>query len=134
VTAGKTVLVGLPANVIKVAENQLKNLGIKTIYSAKVEGEHDLGGSTELSLSTGEKLTTDLYLPSVGVIPNTEYLPKSILNDKGDVMVDQYLKVKGVDGVWAAGDVIDIQAKQMTFASKFRGTPYYSLTLLIRIL
>jgi alkyl hydroperoxide reductase subunit AhpF len=68
-------------------------------------------------------MITDLYLPTIGVIPNTEYLPKSFLGGRGDVQVDNYLKVKGVEGVWAAGDVVDIQAKQMTNACKFPSLP-----------
>ncbi|EPE31163.1 FAD/NAD(P)-binding protein [Glarea lozoyensis ATCC 20868] len=117
VTAGKTILPGLPPSVIKFATNQLASLGIKTIYSARVEAEFPSGNATELALSTGEKMTTDLYLPTIGVIPNTEFLPKSILGGRGDVQVDSFLKVKGVEGVWAAGDVVDIQAKQMAFAA-----------------
>jgi pyruvate/2-oxoglutarate dehydrogenase complex dihydrolipoamide dehydrogenase (E3) component len=122
VTNSKTVLPGLPPSVIKYAESQIKSLGIKVIYSTKVESEFSHGDSTELSLSSGEKMSTDLYLPTVGVIPNTEFLPKSFLGGRGDVQVDEYLKVKGVDGVWAAGDVVDIQAKQMTNACKLHSS------------
>lgn len=57
-------------------------------------------------------MAVDLYLPTVGVLPNTEFVPKSLLNEDGDVCVDDYLRVKGVEGVWAAGDVVDIQPSQ----------------------
>jgi NADH dehydrogenase FAD-containing subunit len=50
------------------------------------------------------------------VIPNTEYVPKKLLNDKGDVIVDQFLRVKNAPDVWAAGDVVDCQPSQFVYA------------------
>ncbi len=73
-------------------------------------------GKTELTLSNGEKKTVDLYLPTIGVVPNTEYIPKNLLNEKGDVLVDQFLKVKNAQDVWAAGDVVDCQPSQFVYA------------------
>lgn len=117
ITGGATVLPSIPANAIKAAENQLKSMGIKIIANTQVTGSTPKGKQTELTLSTGGPLNTDLYLPTIGVIPNTEYLPANIKDAKGDVNVDEFLQVKGVDGIWAAGDVISIQNKQMAFAS-----------------
>jgi len=100
-------------------------------------------GQTELTLSNGEKMTVDLYLPTIGLIPNTEYVPKKLLNEKGDVMVDQFLQVKGVEGVWAAGDIVDCQPGQFVYTGlclssfeSFHSSPLFSMerrkTMLIR--
>jgi alkyl hydroperoxide reductase subunit AhpF len=64
-------------------------------------------------------MTVDLYLPTIGLLPNTEYVPKELLNEKGDVMVDQFLRVKSVSDVWAAGDIVDCQPGQFVYTGSF---------------
>lgn len=88
-------------------------------------------GKTEVTLSSGEKLTVDLYLPTVGVIPNTEFVPRILLNENGDVVVDDYLRVKGAEGVWAAGDVVDIQASQFVYMQKQANALAKNLALVV---
>ncbi|KAF4634453.1 hypothetical protein G7Y89_g3649 [Cudoniella acicularis] len=118
INAGKTVLVGLPPSVIKFAENTLKSMNIKLVLDTKIVSDTVLeNGSIELTLSNGEKLVTDLYLPTIGVTPNTEYVPKAFLNERGDVVVDEFLQVRGTTNIWAAGDVVDCQPSQMTYAT-----------------
>lgn len=74
-------------------------------------------GGHELTLSNGEKLTADLYIPTFGMSPNTSYLDGKYLNTKGYVVVDEYLKVKGAQDVWAIGDVSDREPPQFMFAN-----------------
>jgi NADH dehydrogenase FAD-containing subunit len=33
-------------------------------------------------------------------------------------MVDEFLRVKGAEGVWAAGDVVDVQASQLVYTGE----------------
>ena len=61
--------------------------------------------------SSGEQKTlpADAVIMGVGVAPATEYLKNSkgfenALDKSGAVLVDEYLKVKGVDGVYAIGE------------------------------
>ncbi|KAH8656106.1 hypothetical protein BGZ60DRAFT_385327 [Tricladium varicosporioides] len=118
VTAGSTVLAGLPPSVTKFADNQLRNMKVKILTDTKIVGDKVLeNGATELTLSNGEKIMTELYLPTVGVIPNTEFVPKAFLNERGDVVVDEYLRVKNAKDIWAAGDVVDVQPSQMMYAA-----------------
>ncbi len=69
-------------------------------------------GKTELTLSDGQKITADLYLPTVGVIPNSSYVPSTLLNQNGFVIVDEFLRVKGVKDIWAVGDISAVQRPQ----------------------
>ncbi|MCW2785021.1 MAG: dehydrogenase, FAD-containing subunit [Marmoricola sp.] len=57
--------------------------------------------------STGQPATTaDAVLWTIGrVTPNTTWLPPGLLDDDGFVVVDEYLRVPGADGVYAIGDV-----------------------------
>lgn len=60
-----------------------------------------------ITWSTGQPPSTaDAVLWAVGrVTPNTGWLPAAVLDDNGFVRVDEFLRVPGVDGVFAVGDV-----------------------------
>ena len=86
---------------------ELKKLGVKIQNNAHVTGTVTLpDGKTEISLQSGDKITTDVYLPTIGVIPNTEYLDAKHLRSDKYVDIDQFYKVKGTENVWAAGDIV----------------------------
>ncbi len=55
----------------------------------------------------------DLYLPCVGVRPNSSFVPKSLLNSKEEIVVDEYLAVKGVTNIWSCGDVAAIEGNKV---------------------
>lgn len=95
---------------MKIAAKELGNVKVNITYNTKVKGVAQLpDGRHELSLSNGEKLITDVYIPTMGVIPNSSYVPSNFLNEKGFVSVDEYLKVRGTENVWAIGDVSDVE-------------------------
>ncbi|KXJ85802.1 hypothetical protein Micbo1qcDRAFT_169074 [Microdochium bolleyi] len=109
-------------SVAAAATNELKKLGVEIRTSSRVASTAQLdGGSssdtnnsttgkTEITLQNGEKLTADLYLPTMGVVPNSEYVPAKLLNDRTKLVeVDDRFRVTGgggADNVWAAGDIV----------------------------
>ncbi|TVY81370.1 Oxidoreductase ptaL [Lachnellula suecica] len=107
IASGAQILEGTPASVTKTATKQLLGLNVTIKASTKVSGSAKMpDGRTELTLSSGEKVVTDLYLPTVGLVPNSSYLPSSLVNSFGFVQVDEFLKVKGAKDVWAVGGEI----------------------------
>ncbi|KAL2148509.1 hypothetical protein VTH82DRAFT_2063 [Thermothelomyces myriococcoides] len=94
------------------AANELKKLNVTIRYGTRVAEVRPSGGgasTTDVVLEGGETITTDLYLPTTGQIPNTEYIPGRFLNENqgsATVLVDEYLGVVGAQGVWACGDVV----------------------------
>ncbi|KAH0346937.1 hypothetical protein KCU83_g7038, partial [Aureobasidium melanogenum] len=92
----------------KQAEAYLARVGVSVKYNSRVESTEKLGdGHTKLSLSNGETLVCDLYLPATGVTPATGYIPYELLDDQGYVKTNPAtLRVDeaGV-GVYAIGDV-----------------------------
>lgn len=97
----------------------LQNLKVNIRLSQKVIGSTPLPNNrTEVSLSTGEKLIADLYIPSVGVVPNSSYIPTKHLNAEGFVVVDEYFGVKGAEDVYAIGDVCDVEPPQFIYADR----------------
>lgn len=76
------------------------------------------GGGHEITLSGGEQLATDLYIPLFGLDPNSSYLPPKFLNAKGFVKVGDHLDVEGADAAWAIGDVSDVEFLQYVSLEK----------------
>ncbi|KAJ6790309.1 hypothetical protein PWT90_11069 [Aphanocladium album] len=86
---------------------QLASMGVvvrKGVRAVSTEATAD--GRTEVALSNGETLVTDLYLPTVGMVPNSECVPGELLDDKKLVKTDECMRVPGADNVWAVGDVV----------------------------
>lgn len=86
ITSGSKLLPVLRPSLSTKAENQLSKLGVKVIYNKKItshtppaEGSEG-SAQTTIHLADGETLTCDLYIPAVGVTPNTAFLPPSALS------------------------------------------------------
>ncbi|KAI1158850.1 hypothetical protein F5B18DRAFT_664889 [Nemania serpens] len=89
------------------AAAELRKLNVTIRGPARVaSASATADGKTELVLESGETVLTDLYLPTMGMAPNTEFLPPSLLTDRKFVDVDEFYAVRGAEGVWAAGDVV----------------------------
>ena len=114
-SAGDEILGG--DSVAPNAAAELEKLGVEVRTGARVVSSSVLpDGKTEVVLAGNgggdgdgdgnNKITTDLYLPTMGVVPNTDYLPEGLLTDKGFVDVDEFFAVKNAKDVWAAGDIV----------------------------
>ncbi|KAI9846219.1 MAG: hypothetical protein M1838_001356 [Thelocarpon superellum] len=113
-TAG--LLPAVREDVGKTAAKELEKFGVTVIGNSMVDSATKSGDKTELKLSTGRTLTTDLYISTVGVTPNVGFLPAHLLTSDGKLVVDEYQRVKGTTDIYAAGDVVDGQRKQLKFA------------------
>lgn len=91
------------------AANELKKLNVAVKYGAGVESTRPSvtdPSKTDVVLKGGEVITTDLYLPTMGLVPNSEYVPAKYLTEKKLVDVDDFFRVQGTTNVWAAGDLV----------------------------
>ena len=120
VTAGKELLADcMPTNIAQGAENTIKKMNVNVVKGVKILSSTPAAdGQTRLALDNGEKMLVDLYLPTVGVILNTEYVPKGLLDAKGQVVVNEYLQVKDAQDIWAAGDLTNLDFAQIIYAGK----------------
>ncbi|KAM4056931.1 pyridine nucleotide-disulfide oxidoreductase [Hirsutella rhossiliensis] len=89
-------------------ERELRRIGVDVRNNAKgaVDDAGPGGGKTKVSLSDGSEMLTDLYLPTTGLTPNSGFLPKDLLTDRGYVHVDDYMRVRAAPDMWAVGDVV----------------------------
>ncbi|OAA68902.1 Pyridine nucleotide-disulfide oxidoreductase, FAD/NAD(P)-binding domain protein [Cordyceps fumosorosea ARSEF 2679] len=106
--AGGEALVGGDPVAAPALERALKGMGVDVRLGVRAVDTREIAGSgrTEVTLSDGTTLVTDLYLPTVGVTPNTECLPGALLDGRGYVRADEFMRVSGEDNVWAVGDVV----------------------------
>jgi NADH dehydrogenase FAD-containing subunit len=122
VNASGKLLPVLRDEISNLAEAELGQVGVNVIKNAKVEsivpsiaGQIEPGTrnmtnlttSVSVSLSNGQTLDADLYIPSFGFRPNSDFIDPSLLNESGHVKVDvPTLKVPGAGPrVYVAGDV-----------------------------
>ncbi|KAJ5596886.1 hypothetical protein VI817_003861 [Penicillium citrinum] len=109
VSATDRVLPMLKPSASSSAANLLKKKQIKVITSTRVEGVEESGeGASKtwtVSLSNGEKLSADLYLPTTGSLPNNSFIPKHFLDEDGWVKVDKEMRVPSTEGIYAVGDI-----------------------------
>lgn len=108
VSATGRVLQMLKPSASSAAEKILKQKNVKIITSTQVlgaEASSDGSGSWTVSLDSGEKLSTDLYIPTTGSIPNNSFIPEQFLDEDGWVKVDKELRVKSTEAIYAAGDI-----------------------------
>jgi NADH dehydrogenase len=80
---------------------QLRGRGIEIRLGTTIEGV----AADSATLSTGESVPTRTVVWTAGVVPHPSLRNLSLpLGEKGHVLVDDHLRVQGLDGVWAMGD------------------------------
>ncbi|KAH7212070.1 histidine phosphatase superfamily [Fusarium oxysporum] len=104
------------------AHSQLEKLGVKIRLNTKVNESITLpNGKQEVTFSSGEKVVTDLVIPTFGVVPNSSFVPPDLLDAHGYIKVDQYLAIEGRQDVFAIGDVSNVEAPQFWFVNSQAG-------------
>ncbi|KAK0704233.1 hypothetical protein B0T21DRAFT_299181 [Apiosordaria backusii] len=111
--SGNHVLPGEQESFSSATENELKKLNVHVQKLARVKDVTRILDEGEekytVKLESGQDLDCDLYLPTQGMVPNSDYINAKHLDGKTKtVLVDEFLHVTGVPGstVWAVGDIV----------------------------
>lgn len=111
--SGPTVLRDFPSSNQNNVQKYLSQLNVDLRVNAAVEDTRETSdGQTELTLRGGEKVFVDFAIPTYGVIPNTSFIAEEYLNKQGYVNVDEYLRLSGLENVYAIGEVSAIEKAQ----------------------
>jgi NADH dehydrogenase len=101
VEATDRVLPETPADLAAYALRELRGRGIDIRLGTRLE---ELT-ATSARLSTGEQIPTRTVVWTTGVVPHPSLRTLSVpLDDRGRIPTDEFLRVRGLDAVWAAGD------------------------------
>lgn len=108
-SGGTRLLQRLFPSTSKDAESRLTRLGVEIVHNVRVTATtKKQDGTTELKLDDGSTRTVDVYIDSTGGKLNTSFLPRSWLNQKGQVLMDDKTlrpTAPDTEGVYAVGDV-----------------------------
>lgn len=101
------LLLKLRPAIAETAEETLKGFKITVRHNIKIVNNEVTGdGQTKLTLSDGSTMTTDLYIDATGLQPNSQFIPKALLNEQGSVITTPYLRVpEAGPRVYALGSV-----------------------------
>ena len=101
VEAADRVLPEVDPGLADYAVRELRGRGIDVRLGTRLDEARADG----VRLSTGEEISTRTVVWTAGVAPHPSLKALSLpLDARGKVEVDEYLRVKGLDGVWAVGD------------------------------
>lgn len=108
ISSKNTILPGFDPKMVRMSNQRLKELDINIITDTKMES----CDKEYLNLSNGTKLRYSFVIFAGGIEASNLLLRSSLQkNKKGQILVDQYLKVNGFDNVFAAGDNAQINDK-----------------------
>lgn len=114
VTSASEILPNLRPSLARKAEEHLAKVGVTIVKNTRVQTatppdagtDSALTSKATLTLSDGKTLDTDLYIPSTGTRPNTEFIDKTLLTS--DNRVDTNASTMRVDKagprIYAIGD------------------------------
>ncbi|KAF7535899.1 hypothetical protein G7Z17_g13138 [Cylindrodendrum hubeiense] len=95
-------------SVRKSVKSELERLKVKLIPNSTVANATVQGGDTILELraadGTTRSITAQAYLPATGIIPNTEFAPKTLLDSKSYIKQTNYLQAEGHKNIFVIGD------------------------------
>ncbi|KAL6408609.1 Apoptosis-inducing factor 2 [Ilyonectria robusta] len=96
-------------SVRQATKNELEKLNVKLIPNTIVTNATVNGTGTVLELraadGTTRTITAQAYLPTTGIIPNTEFAPKNLLNAQGYIKQTARLQAEGHKNIFVIGDV-----------------------------
>lgn len=107
ITAGDKLLPNLRKALADKAQAQLAALGVTVLYDTKITSHTETDEKTEVHLSTGKSVTADVYIPAIGVTPNTSFVPETLKKVDGWINANpSTLRVDAAGArVYAVGDV-----------------------------
>jgi NADH dehydrogenase FAD-containing subunit len=111
ITATESLLAPLRPVTGKAAERKLNALGVDVIYNTRVVDtkEDEKTGRTTITLAKGDTLEADLYVPAYGVVPNSSWLPRDLLDEKDYLKTSNTLRVDAAGPrVYSVGDVSNV--------------------------
>jgi NADH dehydrogenase len=101
VDAAPKILPEIPARLGEYAAHELARRGVEIRVSTTLESVE----ADAATLSDGERIPTHTLVWTAGVRANPLLADLGLpLDERGRVLVDEFLRVKGTDNVWALGD------------------------------
>jgi apoptosis-inducing factor 3 len=89
-----------------ILEKHLKK-GVRFLPETEVQTITSEKSGSTIKLTDGQELDADLVVSGIGIVPATEFLTDVPLNQDRSISVDAFMRVLGVESMYAAGDVVN---------------------------
>ncbi len=126
--SGDALLDSMKPKAQRKALEQLTAKGVKVKlnrrFTLNIKSEQKNEGGQYRCLNTNETIKADRVYTCVGMVPNTEFLRAQmldVLDDKGLIKVDSFMKVKGFDNLYALGDCADLDDHKHGYLASVQG-------------
>ncbi|KAF4467704.1 apoptosis-inducing factor 2 [Fusarium albosuccineum] len=106
----------------KQAKKELEKLKVHLIPNSTVTSVTPKPGSSDLTLElrgtdgTTKTITAQAYLPATGIVPNTEFVPKALLDSHNFIKQTTRLQVEGHKNIFVIGDAGNLEQSKLMFA------------------
>lgn len=109
VEAAPHILGPFDSDIVVMAEKELVDNDIQVILNDGVKSFKDNKNNIEVTLNSDTKLTSDIVILAIGVIPDTHFIKDSDikLGDKGHILVNSKMETN-IEGIYAVGDAIEV--------------------------
>lgn len=108
VSSNKYLLDRMPQKARDYAHKKLVEMGVEVIFDERVVKNKNKIFTTLKNL----RVNGDIGFMCTGIVPNTSFLDKKMLDDKGFLKVDYNLRLVGYDNIFAAGDITNINEEK----------------------
>lgn len=110
VEAAPHILAPFDTDMTVMAEKELESNRVNLILGDGVKSFKDTESNIEILLSSDTKLTADLVILAIGVVPDTNFVKESGINlgKRGHILVDENMKTN-IDNIYAVGDAVEIK-------------------------
>jgi apoptosis-inducing factor 2 len=116
-------------------KRQLDKLGVDLVLGSPLRALPDTPAATAAPVTVttdgGDEISADIWFRCFGVSPANDYLGDELLDPAGHVRVDPSMRVPGLDGVFALGDLADADRPTAGGASRQAGVVAANLRLAI---
>jgi len=102
------------------ALEQLTAKGVTVKFNSRFAKDGDVYRCSK----SNETLQPDIAYVCVGMVPNTEFLQAElpdILDDRGLIKVDSYMKVQGYENLYALGDCANLDSNKHGYLASVQG-------------
>lgn len=111
VSAMPYLLDRMPDKAQEYAQKYLEKKGVELIFEEKIIGNE----KNRFMTDKGREIEADIAFSCTGITPNSNFMKKNLgglLNERGFVQVDEFLRLKGHGNIFIAGDLTDIKEEK----------------------
>jgi len=109
VEAAPHLMAPYDTDIVLTVEKEVQDNGVEIILNDGVKAFKDNENSVEITLNSGAKLSADMIILAIGVIPDTKFVKEAgiKLGARGHIIVTDKMETSA-EGVYAVGDAIEV--------------------------